>query len=180
MRLKESLENSPPCFFFFFHVPKSLVCLPSSLYLSVASYVFYMYVWCFKVLFYMTNREMMFTLCFHEQNSYTFNCKMRKLRSWIGPTASSGVAELDSCSFNSMFSALTIVMVKCRCLPWSVMLQRQCYENPVHCAHCLPVTCSTLCSFRIFAQSSYLVILSSPLVGPEPPNMSSLEAAMWI
>ena len=81
MRLKESLENSPPCFFF--HLPKSLVCLPSSLHLSVASYVLYIYVWCFKVFFYMTNRETMFTLCSHEQNSYTFNFKMRKLKSWI-------------------------------------------------------------------------------------------------
>ena len=177
MGLKESLENSPPCVFF--HVPKSLFCLPSSLHLSVASCVSYMYVWCFKVLFYMTNREMMFTLCSHGQNSYTFNCKMRKLRSWIGPTASSGVTELDPCSLSSMLSALTIVKVKCRRLPWSVMLETVLWEPRT--LHPLPPShMFYLRSFRIFAQSSYLVTLSSPLVGPESPSMSSLEAAMWI
>lgn len=81
MRLKESLENSAPCFF----SCSKVSCLPAFFSPSFSGFlcVFYIYVWCFKVLFYMTNREMMFTLCSHEQNSYTFNFKMRKLKSWI-------------------------------------------------------------------------------------------------
>ena len=69
----------------FFFSSSKVSCLPAFFSPPFSGFlcVIYIYVWCFKVFFYMTNRETMFTLCSHEQNSYTFNFKMRKLKSWI-------------------------------------------------------------------------------------------------